>query len=139
MYLYIFTYILIFLYMYTYTYIFASIFKKFKIFHQSVLLPRNGKNLNNLQYFQIEKIRLSPQTGKNGVSNFLSYSKYFTSFPQSGKHFIVTIYLQEVQKRLGFFVSLYILLSICTEIDYISPMRFISTKWKISHQRTVFP
>ena len=139
MYLYIFTYILIFLYMYTYTYIFASIFKKFKIFHQSVLLPRNGKNLNNLQYFQIEKIRLSPQTGTNGVSNFLYYSKYLTSFPQSGKHFIVTIYLQEVQKRLGFFVSLYILLSICTEMDYISPMRFISTKWKISHQRTVFP
>ena len=68
MYLYIFTYVLIFLYMYTYTYIFASIFKKWKIFNQSVLLPRNGKNLNNLQYFQIEKIRLSPQTGKNGVS-----------------------------------------------------------------------
>ena len=55
-------------------------FRKWKIFHQSVLLPRNGKNLNNFQYFQMEKkfkyrnwkIYLSPQSGKNGVTFFIS-------------------------------------------------------------------
>ena len=44
------------------------------------------------------KIRLSPQSGKNW-SNFLHFSTYLTSFPQSGKHFIVAIYFHEVQKK----------------------------------------
>ena len=46
------------------------------------LFPRNGKNW---------KIRLSPQSGKNW-SNFLYFSTYLTSFPQSEKHFIVAIF-----------------------------------------------
>ena len=33
---------------------FVSIFRNWKIFHKSILLPRNGENLNDLQYFQIE-------------------------------------------------------------------------------------
>ena len=34
-----------------------------KIFHRSSLLPRNGKNLTDLQYFQMGKI-LNRETGK---------------------------------------------------------------------------
>ena len=66
----------------------------------------NGKILNDLQYFQIEKkfkwrnwkIHLPPQN-RERWSNFFYFSTYFTSFPQSGEHFIVAIYFHEVQEK----------------------------------------
>ena len=97
--------IFLFIYIYMYIYIYTSIFRKWKIFHQClliqqnwksesiffiplyvktfhqfILLPRNEKNLNDFQYFQMEKkikyrdwkICLSPQSGKNGVIFFTS-------------------------------------------------------------------
>ena len=79
------------------------------------------------------------QSGKNW-SNFLHFSTYSTSFPQSGKHFIVAIYFHEVQKKWSNFPHILIYISFhFHEMDYISPMRFISTKWKIFHQSTLFP
>ena len=50
--IYIYTYIYIYVYIYVYIdiyrYIFASIFMKWKIFDQSILLPRNGKILKTM-------------------------------------------------------------------------------------------
>ena len=80
-----------------------------------------------------------PERGKVW-RNFLYFSAYLTSFPQIGKHFIVAIYFHEMQKKLSNFLCFFIHISFhFHEVDYISPMRFISTKWKILHQRTVFP
>ena len=62
-YIYIYIYVYVNIYIYIYTYIFASIFREWKIFHQSILLPRNGKNLNNFQYFQMKK-KSNRETGK---------------------------------------------------------------------------
>ena len=60
--------------------------------NKSTLFLRNGKNLNDLQRFQMEK-KSNRGSGKYVIStNFLYFSTYLTSFLQSGKHFIDTIY-----------------------------------------------
>ena len=73
----------------------------------------NGKK------YQIEKLEnaLSPQSRKKW-SNFLYFSTYLSSFPQSRKHSIIAIYFHEERKKVFFLVSLYQFL-------------FIFTKWII--------
>ena len=110
---------------------FTSIkWKKSKWF---AILP-NGKK------YQIEKLENTFISTKwKKWSNFLCFSTYLTLFPQSGKHFIVAVYFHKIQKKLSNFLDFFIHISFhFHEVDYISPMRFISTKWKIFHQRTVF-
>ena len=170
----IYIYAYVYLYMCIYIHIFASIFTKWKIFYQCLLIPESGKaelisfiplyfcfyfqvlkiispihftskirmNVNDLEYFQIEKkkikqrnwkVRLSPQTGKK-CSNFLYLSTYLTLFPQSGKHFNVAIYFHKIAKKFRNFLYFFIGISFrFHDVDYISQMRFISTKWKIFH------
>ena len=91
--------------------------------------------------YQIENLENAfiQQSGKKW-RNFLYFSTYLTSFPQSGRHFTVAIHFQEEQNRLSNFIYLFIHISFHVhKVDYISPVRFISTKWKIFHQRNVFP
>ena len=103
--------------------------------HKSFLILPNGKK--KFQADKLENVVISPKWKK--WSKFFYFSKYLTSFPQSGKLFIVVIYFHKMEKNLSNF--LYFLIHISfhfQEVDYISPMRFISTKWKIFHQSTVF-
>ena len=91
--------------------------------------------------YQIENLENAfiRQSGKKW-RNFLYFSTYLTSFPQSGRHFTVAIHFQEEQNRLSNFIYFFMHISFHVhKVDYISPVRFISTKWKIFHQRTVFP
>ena len=94
--------------------------KKLKWFS---ILP-NGKK------YQIEKLKnMFISTKWKKWSNFLYFSTNWTSFPQSGKHFIIAIYFHEMQKKLSNFLYFFIHISFhFHEVDYISPMRFISTK-----------
>ena len=149
-YIYIYTYIYIYIQcflirrsektelIFLYLYIFVSISRNWKIFRQFILFPQNGKKkLNDLRYLQIQKnikqknwkIRLFSQCEK--WSNFLYFSTYLTSFPRSGKNFIFAIYFHKISNFLQFFIHI----SFCNfhKVDYISPMRHISTKWKIFH------
>ena len=91
--------------------------------------------------YQIEKLENTFISTKWKIwSNFLYFSMYLVLFPQSGKHFIVAIYFHEMQKKLSYCLYFFIHISFhFHKVDYISPMRFISTKWRIFHQRTVFP
>ena len=97
--------------------------------------------LLNGKKYQIEKLettRLSLKSGKMG-NDFLYFSTYLTSFPQSGKHFIVAVYFHEMQKKLSNILYFYIHISFhFHDVDYISPMRFILTKLKIFDQSIAF-
>ena len=63
---------------------------------------------------------------ENGLEFFWSEN---SSFPRSGKHFIVAIYFYKMQKKLSNFLYFFIHISFhFHEVDYISPMRFIPTK-----------
>ena len=120
----------------SYLYIFVYISQNCKIFHQSILLPGSEKNfkwfsiLPNGKKYQIEKLKnMFISTKWKKWSNFLYFSTNWTSFPQSGKHFIIAIYFHEMQKKLSNFLYFFIHISFhFHEVDYISPMRFISTK-----------
>ena len=158
---------------YVYTYIFASIFTKWKIFHQCLLIPQSRKTeliffislyfclyfpelenispihftsrkwkklkwfsiLPNGKKYQIEKLKnMFISTKWKKWSNFLYFSTNWTSFTQSGKHFIIAIYFHKMQKKLSNFLYFFIHISFhFHDVDYISPTRFISTKWKILH------
>ena len=99
--------------------------KKLKWFS---ILP-NGKK------YQIEKLKnMFISTKWKKWSNFLYFSTNWTSFTQSGKHFIIAIYFHKMQKKLSNFLYFFIHISFhFHDVDYISPTRFISTKWKILH------
>ena len=91
------------------------------------VLP-NWKKLSN---------RITPQSGGKW-SNFLYFSTYLTSLPQSGKHFIVAIYFQEMQKMLSNLLYFFIYISFhFHKADCISPMWFIFTKRKIFQHKSL--
>ena len=123
---------------------FCFYFQEVENISQFYFTSTKWKDLDNLRYFQNEKIS-NKKTGKyvslhkKKWSNFLYFTTYLNSFPQSGKHFIVAIYFYKMHKKLSNFLYFYIHISFhFHKVDYISPMRFISTKWKIFHQRAVF-
>ena len=119
---------------YIYIYIFASIFTKCKMSHQSILLPRNGKNLNDLTFFQMEKkwnseteklenLFISTKWKKIG-STFLCFSMYLTSFPH-----ITSLPFITTKCKLNNFLYFCIRISFhFREVDNASPKWFISMK-----------
>ena len=106
----------IYKYVYIHPYLFASIFRKWKLFHQCLSIPQSGKD------------RII----------FFNFSVYLASFRETGKHFIVAIYFHEMQNESNFLYFFIYISFHYWEVDYILPMRFISTRRKIFHQRTVF-
>ena len=113
-----------------YLYIFVSISRNWKIFHLSILLLRNGKNLNDLQYFQIEKRNQIEKLENTFIStkwkkwsNFLYFSTYLTLFPQWGK---ISSYhrLHEVQKKLSNF--LYFFTHVCFDFHKVKIYTYFS-------------
>ena len=74
------------------------------------------------------------------MEEFSLFLYVFDFISTKWKNFIVAIHFQEEQNRLSNFIYFFIHISFHVhKVDYISPVRFISTKWKIFHQRTVFP
>ena len=104
--------------------------------HQSILLPRNGRNLNDLTFFQMEKknetvkrrnwkICLFPQSGKKlGALFFISRCIWLHFHTLHRCHL-----LPRNAKKLNNFLYFCIRISFhFREVDYASPKWFISMK-----------